>query len=186
MARKVARVRSRRIASLQPRAPRAGLEAMRPQRTYGGARSGVGRLLPVFLPLLVTMPVAPPAAPAVAIVDVRLLPMDGSRPSDRQSVLVEGERISWVGPTDSLPAPPGTVLVHGEGRTLMPGLVDMHVHLNREDLHTYLAYGITTVRNMWGFPEVWTMRREIERGEISGPTIFSVSSGLDGTRPSGR
>lgn len=156
---------------------------MGPRSTNGGARSGVGRLLPVFLPLLVTSPVAPPAAPPIAIVDVRLLAMDGSGPQDRQSVLIEGERIRWVGPTEALPAPPGTIVVHGDGRTLMPGLVDMHVHLEREDLRTYLDYGITTVRNMWGFPEVWTMRSEIARGETSGPTIFTVSPGLDGTPP---
>jgi hypothetical protein len=65
----------------------------------------------------------------------------------------------------------------------MSGLVDMHVHLNREDLTTYLAFGITTVWNMWGFPNVWAMMREIEAGETVGPTIFTVSSGLDGTPP---
>jgi len=139
--------------------------------------------LPVLLPLLVTTPVSPPADTAIAIVDVRLLPMDGSPARDGQSVLVEGDRIVWVGPTGSLPAPPGTVLVRGEGRTLMPGLVDMHVHLDRGDLDTYLAHGVTTVRNMWGFPDVREMIREIESGETAGPTIFTVSSGLDGTPP---
>jgi imidazolonepropionase-like amidohydrolase len=156
--------------------------------TYGGARSGVGRLVPAILPLLVTMPVAPTAVPPttvapIAIVDVRVLPMDGSGARDHQSVLIEGDRIAWVGPAAALAAPPGTIVVHGDGRTLMPGLVDMHVHLNREDLTTYLAFGITTVRNMWGFPNVWAMMREIEAGETVGPTIFTVSSGLDGTPP---
>jgi hypothetical protein len=156
--------------------------------TYGGARSGVGRLVPAILPLLVTMPVAPTAVPPttvapIAIVDVRVLPMDGSGARDHQSVLIEGDRIAWVGPAAALAAPPGTIVVHGDGRTLMSGLVDMHVHLNREDLTTYLAFGITTVWNMWGFPNVWAMMREIEAGETVGPTIFTVSSGLDGTPP---
>jgi imidazolonepropionase-like amidohydrolase len=130
-----------------------------------------------------TMPVAPTAAPPTAIVDVRVLPMDGSGARDHQSVLIEGDRIAWVGPAEALVAPPGTVVIHGNGRSLMPGLVDMHVHLNREDLAIYLAYGITTVRNMWGFPDVWKMQREIDAGETDGPTIFTVSSGLDGTPP---
>jgi imidazolonepropionase-like amidohydrolase len=143
----------------------------------------VGRLLPVVLPLLVTAPLAPPAAPPIAIVDVRLLPMDGSGPRDFQSVLIEGTRIRWVGPASDLAAPVGTLVVDGRGRTLMPGLADMHVHLNREDLDTYLAFGVTTVRNMWGFPDAWAMRREIERGEILGPTIHLLSPGLDGTPP---
>lgn len=143
----------------------------------------MGRLLPVILPLLVATPLAPPAAIPIAIVDVRILPMDGSRPRDHQAVLIEGERIVWIGPTGELAAPAGAAVVDGRGRTLMPGLVDMHVHLERDDLHAYLAHGVTSVRNMWGFPDVWTMREEIEEGSLSGPTIYTVSPGLDGTPP---
>ena len=143
----------------------------------------MGRLLPVVLPLLVATPLAPTASPPIAIVDVRILPMDGSGPRDHQAVLIEGERIVWVGPAGALDPPPEAVVVEGRGRTLMPGLVDMHVHLERDDLPTYLAHGVTTVRNMWGFPDVWAMRREIEEGSLSGPTIYTVSPGLDGTPP---
>lgn len=156
---------------------------MGPAEPNDDARAGEGRLWPVLLPLLVIAPASPPDDPAIAIVDVRLLAMDGSHARDGQSVLVEGNRIAWVGPTGSLPAPPGTVLVNGRGRTLMPGLVDMHVHLDRADLDSYLAHGVTTVRNLWGFPEVGEMAREIGSGETTGPSIFTVSPGLDGTPP---
>ena len=156
---------------------------MGPGLTYGGARAGVGRLLPVVLPLLVATSLAPPASSPIAIVDVRILPMDGSGPRNHQAVVIEGERIAWVGPAASLDPPPGAVVVEGRGRTLMPGLVDMHVHLDRDDLPAYLAHGVTTVRNMWGFPDVWAMRREVEEGSLVGPTIYTVSPGLDGTPP---
>jgi imidazolonepropionase-like amidohydrolase len=156
---------------------------MGPGLTHGGARAGVGRLLPVVLPLLVATPLAPPAASPITIVDVRILPMDGSDPRDHQAVLIEGGRIAWVGPADELEAPSGALVIDGRGRTLMPGLVDMHVHLDRDDLPAYLAHGVTTVRNMWGFPDVWAMRREIEAGSLRGPAIYTVSPGLDGTPP---
>ena len=143
----------------------------------------MGRLLPVVLPLLVATPLAPPASSPIAIVDVRILPMNGSDPRDHQAVLIEGERIAWVGAAEALDLPPGAVVIEGRGRTLMPGLVDMHVHLDRDDLPAYLAHGVTTVRNMWGFPDVWAMRREIEEGSLSGPAIYTVSPGLDGTPP---
>jgi imidazolonepropionase-like amidohydrolase len=109
--------------------------------------------------------------------------MDGSDPLNHQAVLIAGERIAWVGPAEALEPPPGAVVIEGRGRTLMPGLVDMHVHLDRDDLPAYLAHGVTTVRNMWGFPDVWAMRREIEEGSLSGPAIYTVSPGLDGTPP---
>ena len=128
----------------------------------------MGRLLPVVLPLLVATSLAPPASSPIAIVDVRILPMDGSGPRNHQAVVIEGERIAWVGPAASLDPPPGAVVVEGRGRTLMPGLVDMHVHLDRDDLPAYLAHGVTTVRNMWGFPDVWAMRREVEEGSLVG------------------
>ncbi|HUP20476.1 MAG TPA: hypothetical protein VM778_11040 [Gemmatimonadota bacterium] len=71
---------------------------MRPAEPNGDERAGGGRLWPMLLPLLVIAPASPPDDPAIAIVGVRLLPMDGSRARDGQSVLVEGDRIAWVGP----------------------------------------------------------------------------------------
>lgn len=57
----------------------------------------------------------------------------------------------------------------------------MHVHASRTDLGQYLASGITTVRNLWGFPDLLAMRDEIAVGTLDGPTIYAISSGLDGT-----
>lgn len=100
---------------------------------------------------------------------------------DEQTVLVRDGRIEAVGPTGSVAVPSGAVVVPGCRRFLVPGLADMHVHMSRADLGQYLASGVTTVRNLWGFPDLLAMRGEIEAGTLEGPTIYAISSGLDGT-----
>ncbi len=119
----------------------------------------------------------------LAFVDVNVVPMDTRRVLRHQTVLIEGDRITALGPADGIEVPAGATIVEGNGRYLMPGLADMHVHLDREDLRAYVDHGITTVRNMWGFPDVQAMQREIAAGELLGPTIHSISPGLDGTPP---
>src|SRR5690242_10429026 len=89
-------------------------------------------------------------------------------------VLVAGDRIREIGPADEILIPTGTRVIDGNGAFLMPGLCDMHVHFDMPALHAdheplnrrwalqLLANGITTVRNMRGFPELLTLRTEID------------------------
>jgi imidazolonepropionase-like amidohydrolase len=120
---------------------------------------------------------------ALAIVDVNVVPMDRPLVLRHQTVIVRGGRIAWLGPAATAELPSGARVVQGNGRYLMPGLIDMHVHLRRADLPQYLASGITTVRNMWGHEEIRQLEREVAAGTVRGPTIFSASAGLDGTPP---
>ena len=70
-----------------------------------------------------------PARSTVAFVDVNVVPMDSERLLAHQTVVVSGERIVALGPVESTRVPAGAVRVEGQGRYLMPGLVDMHLHL---------------------------------------------------------
>jgi imidazolonepropionase-like amidohydrolase len=79
------------------------------------------------------------------------------------------------------------VRIDGRGKWLVPGLADMHVHLfSRSDLDLYLANGVTTVRNLGGYgaaDSILEIRREIEAGELRGPTIVTSGNWLDGDPP---
>lgn len=119
----------------------------------------------------------------VAFRDVAVVPLDSPGVLERQTVVVRDRRIATVGPADEVAIPDGAHAIDGSGRYLMPGLADMHVHLDREDLRTYLANGVTTVRNMWGYDEIAEMRDAIAAGELDGPTVHSTSPGIDGTPP---
>jgi imidazolonepropionase-like amidohydrolase len=124
------------------------------------------------------------AAPVTAFVDFTVVPMDADHLLPHHTVLVRGSRIIAVGPSSSQPVPAGAFVLDGRGRYLMPGLADMHVHLNREiDLALYLARGVTTVRNMWGAPVHLAWRARIEKGELRGPTIYTAGPIVDGEDP---
>lgn len=72
---------------------------------------------------------------------------DGERMHDVADVLVRDGRIVGIGAR--LPVPPGTEVVDGTGRTLMPGLIDAHTHSFGDALERALVFGVTTVVDMF-------------------------------------
>jgi imidazolonepropionase-like amidohydrolase len=85
----------------------------------------------------------------VAITNVRIF--DGERVLDDSSVTLEGSRIATVGGT----VPSDAVVLDGRGGTLMPGLIDAHVHTNVSGLRDALKFGVTTELEMMGH---WSAR----------------------------
>ncbi len=123
-------------------------------------------------------------AAVIAMVGVRVLPMDREGLLDEHTVVVRDGRIAEMGPVAEIRVPAGARRIEGRGRVLMPGLADMHVHLFHEaGLILFLANGVTTVRNMWGTPEILAWREAIGRGELPGPTIYTSGPLLDGAPP---
>jgi imidazolonepropionase-like amidohydrolase len=120
----------------------------------------------------------------VAFVDVNLIPMDRERVVSHQTVLIQGDRITRVGPAGRVIPGTNALRIDRRGKYLMPGLVDMHIHLfNSKDLLLYLANGVTTVRNLGGYAasdSILRIRREVAEGERLGPTIYSSGNWLDG------
>lgn len=148
----------------------------------------------LLLPLLVACGTAPPAPsspsdPSVsAFVGVTVIPMTGPGiVLPDHTVLVRNGRIARVGPRAAVEIPAGALRIDGAGRYLLPGLADLHVHLEYfEDpglLRLFLDHGVTTVRNMDGRPYLLEWRRRIAAGELAGPTIVTAGPLLDGDPP---
>lgn len=75
----------------------------------------------------------------------------------------------------------GMTIIDGKDGYLMPGLIDMHVHVWDEyELGLYLANGVTTVRNLWGQPMHLRMKKSIHQEDIIGPVFFTSSPKLTG------
>ncbi len=89
------------------------------------------------------------ARPAVensfVIRNVRLF--DGSRVREKADVWVEGGKIKAVG--EHLKTPAGTETIDGSGKTLLPGLIDAHVHAYGNALKQALVFGVTTELDMF-------------------------------------
>ena len=108
-----------------------------------------------------------PADSVTAFVGVRVVPMDREEVLDGHTVLVRSGRIAELAPDGEVSVPDGARIIRGRGRWLMPGLADAHVHMSSTEAPEYVAYGITTVRNMWGFPGVREMGEEIAAGRLA-------------------
>jgi len=87
---------------------------------------------------------------------------DGERDLGGVDVLIDRERIAAIGP--GLAAPGGAVVVDGAGKTLVPGLIDAHVHLTLElSLEQELAFGVTTALDLMSDPAKAARLREVAR-----------------------
>jgi imidazolonepropionase-like amidohydrolase len=142
--------------------------------------SRTARRTAALLPLL-AIPVAMQGPGVTVIEHVTVLPMDGRDSLTDQSVVVQGESIERVGPSRSIRIPEGARRIDGRGRYLIPGLTDMHVHpYDTDGLPSYLAFGVTTIAVMHGFPAVLEWRGRIEQGKLTGPTIYSAGPSVNG------
>ena len=116
-------------------------------------------------------------------------------------VIIEGDRISLVGDADSIRSPAGANVIELQGATLLPGLLDAHVHLlsNHDDkgfrrlevtenrsvingvvnAEKTLMAGFTTVRvvGSGGYGDV-ALRAAIEEGDVPGPRILAAGPSL--------
>lgn len=135
---------------------------------------------PLLALLLSLAAFAPVSAQAVLYSGATVIDGTGASPRAGQDLLVKGERIVAVGPAGTLAAE-GARRVELQGRTIIPGLVDSHVHLATPPdrrkaealLRRNLYGGVTTVRDMADdLRSVGELARAARVGEIPAPDIF--------------
>ncbi len=121
------------------------------------------------------------------IQNVRIVDGTGAPARDGMDVAIEGDRIARVEPTGGEVAKDVRV-VSGEGKTLIPGLIEMHTHLGLPAWGSgqgkvWLAYGITSLRTPAdALYRVIEERESIRAGRRAGPRIFYTGATLDGDR----
>ena len=102
---------------------------------------------------------------------------------------IDGGRVRAVGPAREVKIPAGATRIDGTGRYLIPGLRDMHIHINGQNgergLRWMLAAGVTGARVLGGSPAVLQFRERIRRGDLSGPDLYTAGPILEGVAPAG-
>jgi len=112
-------------------------------------------------------------------------------------MIVSDGRIDWVGPVASLRVPPGATIIELAGKYVMPGIIDLHVHLAlvngldqgikyysragvERDLRTYASYGVTTVQALGTDKDLIFAIRAAQRatGRPAMARIFTAGQGL--------
>jgi imidazolonepropionase-like amidohydrolase len=114
---------------------------------------------------------------ALALTHVNIISMDKGREvlEKHKTLLIDNSLITGIIP-DSVPIPSGYSIKNLNGKYVMPGLTDMHTHIfDRSDLAMYLGYGVTTVRNMMGFPMHLRWREQVNNGTYPGATLITAS-----------
>jgi len=117
-------------------------------------------------------------------IDIPDLSASGAKTRRGQSVVVVDGIITAVGATGEIAVPADARYIDGGNGTLIPGLIDSHVHIwDRADLLAYLSFGVTTLRNMSGMPFLLDYQRQIAQGELTGPRLLTTGPILNSPGP---
>jgi hypothetical protein len=153
-------------------------------RSSHPVRSRVARLLAAFTGVLVASASGHAAEPTV-FTNVNVLTMTDDQVLKNQSVWVANGIIRKIGPSAASADDAEVRRIDARGMYLMPGLIDGHSHLDDDPfiLGTYLSWGVTTVRDMWGRDLYLKWRDEIRSGARVGPDLYIATgsswTGLD-------
>ncbi len=130
---------------------------------------------------------AAPAARPLAITGATLIDGTGAPPLPEATVVIEQGRFSRVGPAAATPIPDGADVIEAHGRFLIPGLVDMHVHIGppqEEHLPLFLAAGVTTVMDLGGqVADLQGYRAAVMSGARLGPRLYFTGPLLEEGEP---
>ena len=152
---------------------------------------------------LVQGPQSPPYLPSgpIAIVGGTLIDGNGLEPVNGFTILISGDRIVELGPSESIHIPSETRIIDAEGLSIMPGLIDSNQHVVLNPLfstpdiglsykafrdrwehnwsqmefvaYTYLMQGVTGFRQTPGPAHLeLKLKKRIDAGEIPGPRVF--------------
>lgn len=154
------------------------------------------------------LPSAPALAETVALVGGNVVDLDGKAPIRDAVVLIEDERIQAIGSRASTPVPPDAKVIAMDGKWLIPGLMNMHVHLalnlpgasriynetpdsmvlrSLDNAQKSLKSGVTTIRLTGSDAGVdFTLKRAIDAGLFDGPRIHTAGSSIVATGGHGK
>ncbi len=129
---------------------------------------------------------------AVAFINARIITVNSDEVIENGSILVEGNRITALGTDIQIPS--NAEVIDASGKTIMPGLIDVHAHLGNFRLGVSpqqqweytanLAYGVTTAHDPSSNTEmIFSHSEAIKAGNMIGPRIYStgiILYGADG------
>jgi imidazolonepropionase-like amidohydrolase len=117
-----------------------------------------------------------PMAKPTAIVGGKLIDVATGASIDNAVILLEGGLIKATGRSGELAIPKDYTVIHAEGKTILPGLWDMHAHFEQAEWGpAYLAAGVTTVRDCGNeFEYINAIQGAIDGGKGIGPHILKA------------
>jgi Tol biopolymer transport system component/predicted amidohydrolase len=124
----------------------------------------------------------------VALRNARLITMKGDEVIARGDIVITDNRITAIGPSGKVAIPAGAVIRNLSGKTIMPGLVDIHAHtwvswgVHRNQVSQFLAqlaFGVTTQRDpQTSSEDALTYQDLMDTGQLIGPRLYSTGPGI--------
>lgn len=149
------------------------------QKMEAAQAAAMSARMPALAKSLVTVPTTP-----VAFTHVKLFDADGLKFLPDQTVVVANGKIASVGAASSVKVPAGARVIDGKGKTLVPGMWDVHMHVGDDyTLLQELSLGITSVRDPGNNDKLTIDRRtRAAAGQLLSPHVYP-SSLIDGKGP---
>ncbi|MTI31200.1 amidohydrolase family protein [Xanthovirga aplysinae] len=122
-----------------------------------------------------------PTGPVV-IKNVNIFDVKSSAILDNKTVVVRENKIANIFSEDES-IPNATLTIDGTGKTLLPGLFDMHGHLDRTDGILNLAGGVTSTRDLANSLELLEIKEEFDNNLSIGPRVLVMSGFIDQAGP---
>src|SRR3972149_10694292 len=119
------------------------------------------------------------AARMAVIQGGRLIHGNGSKPIDNATVVIEKNRIKRVAAGTAGEIPQEATVIDARVKTILPGLIGNHIH-DRDLLgELFLAFGVTSVRDLGNHLEwILAQRDAVTGGGFAGPRIFCAGGGV--------
>lgn len=110
-----------------------------------------------------------------------LIDGNGGAPINDAVVVMNRSRIQAVGTRGQLTYPDNALVIDVSGKTILPGLIDSHVHLREWMPQMFLRYGVTTIADTNNH-HAWivTQREALNSGKIKGPRLYIAGQGMGG------
>ena len=118
--------------------------------------------------------------------NVRIVDGSGGAPIEHGRIVIDRDRIVRVGPAATIGLPAGGETIDLSGRTVIPGLIDSHFHIENDPKMALrqLSHGVTAFRDPGQWDEKFEeLRRTIAADGIPGPRIFTTGPHIDGEGP---
>jgi imidazolonepropionase-like amidohydrolase len=129
----------------------------------------------------------PSRAGRVVVLDgAQIIDGTGRPPLPSGRIVIEDGRVTAIGGPDGTPIPSGAERVDLTGRTIIPGLIDLHFHIEDDPRLALrqLSYGVTAFRDPGQWDDKFiALRQMIAADGLKGPHIFTCGPHIDGEHP---
>ncbi len=126
----------------------------------------------------------PPKDRVIALEGATLIDGAGGAPKPDALIIIRNGHIEAIARINQIPIPRNAERISLVGKTVIPGLIDAHAHVERWATGRYVAWGVTTVRDLHGGSDtVLALRNDLNLGSIVGPRMFTAGAMIDGVPP---